>query len=71
MSRIIINYDDDIPDANALHYASVVVSMGRMSGLHEESYCYCTAFKDGTRVLADVTKSGTDVFTMEVGGNDE
>lgn len=64
MSRIIINYDDDIPDANAIYYVDAVISMGRCSGLNEESYCYVSQFKDGTVVLADVTKSGTDVFRI-------
>lgn len=65
MSRIIINYDD-IPTLNALHYVKVVCELGRMSGIHEESYCYCTTFKDGAFVLADVTKTGTDVFKIEL-----
>ena len=67
MSRIIINYDDDIPDANAIHYVNVVRSMGRCSGLNAESYCYVSQFKDGTVVFADVTKSGTDVFRISKG----
>ena len=64
MSRIIINYDDDIPDKNAISYVDTVISMGRCSGLNEESYCYASRFKDGTVVLADVTKTGTDVFRV-------
>lgn len=64
MSRLIINYDDDIPIVNAIHYVEAVISMGRCSGLDEESYCYASKFKDGTVVLADVTKSGTDVFRL-------
>lgn len=67
MSRIIINFDDDIPDMNAIHYVDAVVSMGRCSGLNERSYCYCTEFKDGTVVLADSTKVGTDVFSIRRG----
>lgn len=64
MSRIIINYDDDIPDANAIHYVDAVISMGRCSGLNEESYCLCSKFRDGTLVIADRTKAGTDVFKV-------
>ena len=64
MSRIIINYDDDIPDKNAIHYVDAVISMGRCSGVNEESYCYVSKFKDGTIVFADVTKAGTDVFKV-------
>jgi hypothetical protein len=64
MSRIIINYDDDIPDKNAIHYVDVVMSMGRCSGLNDESYCYVSTFKDGTVVFADTTKTGTDVFKI-------
>ena len=67
MSRLIINYDDDIPIVNAIHYVESVISMGRCSGLNEESYCYVSQFKDGTVVFADVTKSGTDVFRISKG----
>lgn len=65
MSRIIINYDDDIPDRNAINYVDTVISMGRCSGLNEESFCYVSEFKDGTIVFADVTKAGTDVFRIK------
>ena len=64
MSRLIINYDDDIPIVNAIHYVESVISMGRCSGLNEESYCYVAKFKDGTVVFSDVTKTGTDVFRL-------
>lgn len=64
MDRIIINYSENTPTLNALHYVNTVVQMGRMSGLHEESYCYCTKFIDGTVVLAEVTKAGSDKFTI-------
>lgn len=64
MSRIIINYDDDIPDENAIHYVEAVISMGRCSGLNEEKYCCVSKFKDGTIVVADRTKTGTDVFRL-------
>lgn len=64
MSRIIINYDDNIPTKNALNYVEVVVQQGRMSGLHKESYYYCSKFTDETMVFANVTQSGTDVFNI-------
>ena len=67
MSRLIINYDDDVPTVNAIHYVEAVMSMGRCSGLNEESYCYVSKFKDGTVVLSDVTKAGTDVFRIRKG----
>jgi hypothetical protein len=67
MSRIIINYDDDIPTQNAINYVDAVIAMGRCSGLNEESYCYVSQFKDGTIVFADVTKAGTDVFKISKG----
>ena len=67
MSRIIINYDDDIPDENAIHYVDVVISLGRCSGVNEESYCRCSKFRDGTLVIADITKAGTDVFKVSKG----
>lgn len=67
MSRIIINYDDDIPVQNAISYVASVVSLGRCSGLSEESFCYFSKFKDGTLVSADVTKAGTDVFNIRTG----
>ena len=64
MSRLIINYDDDISITNAIHYVEAVISMGRCSGLNEECYCYVAKFKDGTVVFSDVTKTGTDVFRL-------
>ena len=64
MSRIIINYDDDIPVQNAISYVDSVISLGRCSGMNEESFCYFSEFKDGTLVSANVTKSGTDVFNI-------
>lgn len=64
MSRIIINYDDDIPDLNAIHYVNCVMSMGRCSGTNEENYCFVSKFKDDTIVIADRTKTGTDVFKV-------
>lgn len=64
MKKIIINYDDNITEKDALLYTIAVVNNGRMSGYNNESYCYCTTFKDDTVVLADVTKSGTDKFTV-------
>ena len=67
MSRIIINYDDDITEQNAIYYVDAVISMGRYSGLNKESYCHVSQFKDGTFVFADVTKSGTDVFRVSKG----
>lgn len=67
MSRIIINYDDDIPVQNAINYVDSVISLGRCSGLNEESFCYFTTFKDGTFVIANVTKAGTDVFNIRLG----
>lgn len=44
MSRIIINYDDDITDASALKYVETVVAMGRVSGCGE-FYCYVSRLK--------------------------
>ena len=67
MSRIIINYDDDIPVQNANNYVDSVVALGRCSGLNEESFCYCSKFKDGTLVIANVTKAGTYVFNISTG----
>ena len=67
MSRIIINYDDDIPVQNAINYVDSVVALGRCSGLNEESFCYFSKFKDGTFVIANVTKAGTDVFNISTG----
>lgn len=64
MSRLIINYDDDIPTPNALHYVKTVVDLDRISG-SGDCYCYVTSFKDGTRVFAEVTKKGTDTFRVE------
>lgn len=64
MSRIIINYDDDITDASALKYVETVVAMGRVSGCGE-FYCYVSRVEDGTVVFSDVTKSGTDVFNIK------
>lgn len=55
MSRLIINYDDDIPTSNALHYVKTVVDLDRISG-EGSCFCYVTKFKDGTVVFAETTK---------------
>lgn len=64
MGRIIINFDDSISVTKAMNYVNSVIKMGRCSGLNEECYCYATKFVDNTVVLADVTKTGTDVFKI-------
>jgi len=65
MRRLIINYADDIPTADALHYVKTVVDLGRISG-ECRCYCYATTFNDGTVVFAETTKKGTDTFRIEV-----
>lgn len=70
MNRIIINYDDDIPTDKVLWYVIQVMAEGRISGNNNESYCYCTTFKDKTVCFAKVTSAGTDVFNVER-NNDE
>jgi len=65
MSRLIINYDDDIPTSNALHYVKAVVDLSRISG-EGGCYCYVTTFNDGTVVFAETTKKGTDTFRIQL-----
>lgn len=65
MSRLIINYDDDISTSNALHYIKAVVDLGRISG-EGSCYCYATTFKDGAVVFAETTKKGTDTFRIQL-----
>lgn len=70
MARLIINYDDDIPTPNALHYVRTVVDLGRISR-DGDCYCYVTSFNDGTRVFAEVTKMGTDTFRVKKSESEE
>ena len=47
MSRIIINFDDDIMPADAMAAVQTVIHRGRVSA-EGEAYCYATAFRGGT-----------------------
>lgn len=68
MKRIIINYPDNIEDADALHLVQEVVKEGKISG-DNDRYCYLTSF-GGKKycgevfVLAEKLKSGTESFQL-------
>lgn len=63
MGRIIINYAKDVDVKDAMLTVYEVIKMGRISK-DEKAYCLATSFKDGTVVVADLTKNGTDVFNV-------
>ena len=65
MGRIIINYDDGISDKDAARRVLGVMADGRISK-HNGRCCYCLAstFDDGSVVLASLTRTGNDVFTV-------
>lgn len=62
MNKIIIHYKDTKP-TDALEYVSKVIEQGRISD-QGECYCRASVFKDGTEVLAELTKRGNDVFRV-------
>lgn len=68
MKRIIINYPDNIEDADALHLVQEVVKEGKISG-DNDRYCYLTSFgskkyRGEVFVLAEELKSGTESFQL-------
>lgn len=63
MSRIIINYDDNVDIKDAMLTVLEVTEMGRISDCGN-SFCLATKFLNGIRVLADRTKNGTDTFKV-------
>ena len=62
MSKIIVKNYSKLNDMDALYYVNSVMNMGRISG---ECYCFVTTYESGIRVLADRTKTGTDVFRVQ------
>mgnify|MGYP005829398389 FL=1 len=75
MKRIIINYPDNIEDADALHLVQEVVKEGKISG-DNDRYCYLTSFgskkyRGEVFVLAEELKSGTESFRLWVKKDNE
>jgi hypothetical protein len=62
MSKIIVT-TDGVTDQEALYYALKVVNDGFVSNDNTQ-YCFLTTFKNGARVYADKTKSGTHTFRV-------
>jgi hypothetical protein len=58
MKEKLIIEADGLEMKDALQYASVIVSGGRISGSGDSAqYCYLTVFKDGTKVSAFKNKA--------------
>lgn len=75
MKRIIINYPDNIEDADALHLVQEVVKEGKISG-DNDRYCYLTPFgskkyRGEVFVLAEELKSSTESFWLWVKKDNE
>ena len=65
MGRIIINYDDDIRGEDAIRRVAAVMREGRISVCNgKDCYCLASGFRDGLVVLASLTRTGNDVFTV-------
>lgn len=64
MSKIIIKNETELSDAEALWLVLSVVKGGRVSKtVRGEQYCFVSTTKKYV-ILADRTKSGSDVFTI-------
>lgn len=61
MSKLIIRFDDDMSELEALDYARVVVEAGRDGG---KMYCYHTTFKDNISVSCFKPSGTTDTFVI-------
>jgi hypothetical protein len=65
MGRIIINYDNEISEKDAIRRVAAVVLGGRVSKhMGKDCYCLASTFDDGSVVLASLTRTGNDVFTV-------
>ena len=65
MGRIIINYDDDIGAEDAIYRVLTVMLGGRVSKrMGNDCYCLASTFSDGSVVLASLTRTCSDVFTV-------
>ena len=65
MGRIIINYDDDISGEDAIRRVAAVMREGRVSECNgKDCYCLASRWSDGSVVLASLTRTGSDVFTV-------
>ena len=65
MGRIIINYDDDISGEDSVRRVEAVMRNGRVSECNgRDCYCLASRFSDGSVVLASLTRTGNDVFTV-------
>ena len=65
MGRIIINYDDEISGEDAIRRVVAVMFGGRVSKhMGKDCYCLASTFSDGSVVLASLTRTGNDVFTV-------
>jgi hypothetical protein len=66
MKRIIVNFDEQIPDDLALRLVKMVIGQGRISN-NGKQYCYHTTCRVGDGVFnvsASRTESGTDTFSV-------
>ena len=68
MRKIIIKHDESIIPEKAMRLVNSVINGGRISKTAKgKQYCFATSFGSERRdfwVYADLTKSGTDVFTV-------
>jgi hypothetical protein len=65
MKKIIITFDDEVLDIEAVLAVESVIEQGRISeNKNGPCYCFVTTFKNGGVSYADRTKSGTDTFRI-------
>lgn len=64
MSKLIVENRTDMPMLEALVYVRHVMGEGRVSETGKgKQYCFCTVFKDGVVVSADLNKK-SDKFVV-------
>lgn len=65
MPKMTTTIDDTVDDLTAAYAVLKVVQQGRISeNKNGRCYCFVTTFKNGVKVFADRTKSGTDTFKV-------
>ena len=65
MKKIIITFDDEVEDIEAILAVESVIKQGRISMSNNGTcYCFVTTFANGGMAYADKTKSGTDTFRI-------
>ena len=63
MNKLILRFEDDVSEQEALDSVKDVIALGRISH-NDTQYCYHTSFKDGIEVSAFKPSGTTDTFVI-------